>query len=170
VKTRLFRLESRQRQCYLYSLAAITAPLGEPGFLQYLRPTATTVTRHFPPTRPITPETTVFRGETKMTYLSEAGAEPPRDEVDRLAGPVVVEFGAEWCPHCRAVQPALKELLTARPEVQHIKVEDGKGRPLGRSFAVKLWPTLVFLRDGAEVTRVTRPSAAELSAAFEQLG
>lgn len=105
-----------------------------------------------------------------MTYLSEAGAEPPRDEIDRSTGSVVVEFGAEWCPHCQAVQPALKELLTAQPEVKHIKVEDGKGRPLGRSFAVKLWPTLVFLRDGKELARVTRPSAGELSEAFKLLG
>lgn len=104
-----------------------------------------------------------------MTYLSEAGPEPPRAEVDSSTGPVVVEFGAEWCPHCKAVQPALKELLTAKPDVRHIKVEDGKGRPLGRSFAVKLWPTLVFLRDGKELTRVTRPSTAELREAFAQL-
>lgn len=104
-----------------------------------------------------------------MTYLSEAGPEPSRDEVDRLVGPVVVEFGAEWCPHCRAVQPALKELLTAKPDIRHIKVEDGKGRPLGRSFAVKLWPTLVLMRDGKELTRVTRPSNGELSEAFKTL-
>ena len=104
-----------------------------------------------------------------MTYVSEAGPEPSRDEVDTSTGLLVVEFGAEWCPHCKAVQPALKELLTAHPDVRHIKVEDGKGRPLGRSFAVKLWPTLVFLRDGKELTRVTRPTNGELREAFEQL-
>jgi len=37
-------------------------------------------------------------------------------------------------------------------------VEDGPGRPLGRSFRVKLWPTLVFLKDGRELARVTRPA------------
>jgi thioredoxin 1 len=37
--------------------------------------------------------------------------------------------------------------------VRHVKVEDGSGRRLGRSFGVKLWPTLVFLRDGREVAR-----------------
>lgn len=105
-----------------------------------------------------------------MSYMPEAGAEPGRDELDRMSGPVVVEFGAGWCPHCQAVQPALKEALAAALDVKHIKVEDGKGRPLGRSFAVKLWPTLVFMRDGQEVARVTRPSKAELSEAFEQLG
>jgi thioredoxin 1 len=41
--------------------------------------------------------------------------------------------------------------------LDHLWVEDGKGRPLGRSFAVKLWPTLILLRDGQEVARVVRP-------------
>ena len=46
-------------------------------------------------------------------------------------------------------------------KVRHIKIEDGSGRPLGRSFRVKLWPTLVFLRDGVELARVVRPANAE---------
>jgi thioredoxin 1 len=46
------------------------------------------------------------------------------------------------------------------PEVRHLKIADGKGRPLGRSYGVKLWPTLVFLRDGEEIARVVRPSDA----------
>jgi thioredoxin 1 len=39
----------------------------------------------------------------------------------------------------------LAALLQKYPELRHVKVEDGKGRPLGRSFRVKLWPTLVFM-------------------------
>ena len=42
--------------------------------------------------------------------------------------------------------------------VRHLRVEDGSGRPLGRSFGVTLWPTLVFLRDGKETGRVVRPT------------
>ena len=40
-------------------------------------------------------------------------------------------------------------------------MEDGPGQPLGRSFRVKLWPTLVFLRDGQEVARLVRPQDAQ---------
>jgi thioredoxin 1 len=53
------------------------------------------------------------------------------------------------------------------PDVRHIKVEDGKGKPLGRSFRVKLWPTLVYLERGAEVGRVVRPNNVdEIEAIF----
>jgi thioredoxin 1 len=58
--------------------------------------------------------------------------------------------------------------LGSHPQVQHLKVEDGPGRPLGRSFRVKLWPTLVFLRDGKEVARLVRPQ--DPAAITEALG
>lgn len=96
-------------------------------------------------------------------------AEPTRDEVDRMPGPVVLEFGADWCPHCQAVRPAVAEQLAAHPGVRHIWVEDGKGKPLGRSFRVKLWPTLVFLRDGRVISQLVRPSAGELAREFAGL-
>jgi thioredoxin 1 len=53
--------------------------------------------------------------------------------------------------------------------VRHIRVEDGRGRPLGRSFRVKLWPTLVFLKDGKEVARLVRPSGAAIEDALAGL-
>jgi thioredoxin 1 len=96
-------------------------------------------------------------------------SEPTREEVNAMSGPVVLEFGASWCPHCQAIQVNMATLLAQHPQVRHIAVEDGRGKPLGRSFRVKLWPTLVFMRDG-EVIRVTvRPSAGEIAAGFADL-
>jgi thioredoxin 1 len=86
--------------------------------------------------------------------------EPARADVDAMEGPVVVEFGTSWCGICRAAQPAIERALASHPAVRHLKVEDGPGRPLGRSFRVKLWPTLDFLRDGKEVERLVRPRDA----------
>lgn len=86
--------------------------------------------------------------------------QPARAEVDALRGAVVVDFGTNWCGFCKAAEPLVDAVLARHPNVRHLKVEDGPGRPLGRSFRVKLWPTLVFLRDGQEVARVVRPADA----------
>ena len=96
---------------------------------------------------------------TFKPYLSETEA-PARVEVTALAGLTLLEFGTDWCGHCRAAQPALTEVLSQHPQWRHLKVEDGPGRPLGRSYRVKLWPTLILLRDGQEVARVVRPTQA----------
>jgi thioredoxin 1 len=89
---------------------------------------------------------------------SYATTEPARAEVDALTGATVLEFGTPWCGWCRAAQPLIAGAFASHPDVRHIKVEDGPGRPLGRSYRVKLWPTLVFLKDGQELARVTRPA------------
>lgn len=87
--------------------------------------------------------------------------EPTRDEIDAIEEPVVIEFGTPWCGFCRAAQPLIADALNSHPNLLHLKIEDGKGRRLGRSFGVKLWPTLIFMKDGEEVSRVVRPDKAE---------
>ena len=87
---------------------------------------------------------------------------PDLAQVQAWTGASLLEFGTDWCGHCRAAQAAIAEWLNdpAGPpaRLQHVKVEDGAGRALGRHFKVKLWPTLVLLRDGQEVARVVRPT------------
>ena len=86
---------------------------------------------------------------------------PSRSDLDASTEPTVVEFGTDWCGHCQGAQPLIKEAFAGRPQIRHLKIEDGPGRPLGRSFKVKLWPTLIFLRGGQEVERVVRPSSTD---------
>lgn len=87
--------------------------------------------------------------------------EPTRAQVEAWSGAVVLEFGASWCGFCQAAQPAIADALAGFADVKHVKVGDGKGKPLGRSFRVKLWPTLVFLKDGAEAARLVRPGESK---------
>lgn len=88
-------------------------------------------------------------------YHEEA---PTRDQIDQTSGKVVLEFGANWCGHCQGLSPTVESLLSDADQVQHIRVADGKGKRLGRSFAVKLWPTLVLLSDGEVSDQLVRPS------------
>jgi thioredoxin 1 len=98
---------------------------------------------------------------TFKPYLSDTEA-PSRTEVDAWRGLTVLEFGTEWCGHCRAAQLLIAQALAAQPHWQHCKVEDGPGRALGRHYRVKLWPTLVLLRDGQEVGRLVRPARTQV--------
>ena len=97
-----------------------------------------------------------------MPYAPQHLVQPPlRQEVDRLKGATLVEFGTPWCGHCQRAQPLIEQALVHHDDVVHIKIEDGPGQALGRSFGVKLWPTLLFLRDGQEVARRVRPQTPQ---------
>jgi len=96
-----------------------------------------------------------------MTLATEyTQAEPKRAELDALPGATLVEFGSPWCGWCRRAQPLIAQALCAHPDVRHIKIADASGKRLGRSYGVKLWPTLVFLREGKELARLVRPDEA----------
>jgi thioredoxin 1 len=97
--------------------------------------------------------------------------QPERSAIDALPGVVALDFGTNWCGYCQAAASHIEDALAPHPAVKHIKVEDGPGRKLGRSFKVKLWPTVVVLKDGQEVARVVRPVASsELADALSQAG
>lgn len=100
-------------------------------------------------------------------YLPEHSA-PARAEIDTSKGLVLLEFGTDWCGYCKAFAPSLERALADRPAIRHIKVEDGKGRALGRSFGVRLWPNLVFLKDGVVLHQLVRPHERELQEALQR--
>jgi thioredoxin 1 len=95
-------------------------------------------------------------------------SQPERAAIDAMEGTVALEFGTDWCGFCKAAAPVIEAALAGQPAARHIKVEDGPGRALGRSFRVKLWPTVIMLRDGRELARVVRPGdSAEVRAALQ---
>ena len=99
-----------------------------------------------------------------------AQTEPSRADVDSLPGPTLLEFGRSTCGHCRRAQPLIAAALAAHPRVRHLKIADASGRRLGRSYEVKLWPTLVMLDGGREVARLVRPvKAGEIGKALEKI-
>ncbi len=101
--------------------------------------------------------------------MKNQDTQPTRAEIDQMSGAVLLEFGAEWCGHCSALRPHVAGLLKQYPQVQHIRVEDGQGLPLGRSFRVKLWPTFIFLKDGKILGQAVRPAPQEVEEGLQAL-
>jgi thioredoxin 1 len=101
-------------------------------------------------------------------YL-EPDEAPTREAIDATPGLLLLEFGTPACGYCRALAPRIAARLAEHSEVKHVKVEDGPGRPLGRSFQVRLWPNLVFLKDGRTLRQLARPGHAQLDEAFREL-
>lgn len=99
-------------------------------------------------------------------------ASPTRDDIEAERGLLLLDFGTDWCGHCMAARAAVDEWTATHAVVRHLRIEDGPGRPLGRSFRITLWPTLVLLRDGVEIARAVRPVDARdlhpLDFAFSQ--
>ncbi|HEY0660015.1 MAG TPA: thioredoxin family protein [Lysobacter sp.] len=88
------------------------------------------------------------------SYQSQA---PDPVAVEAMAGLVLLDFGTDWCGHCIAARAPVDAWLGRHGDIDHLRMEDGRGRALGRAYRVKLWPTLVLLRDGREIARVVRP-------------
>ena len=63
-----------------------------------------------------------------------------REQADVLPGVTVLQFGTDWCGYCRAAEKVIDPVLDTADGPRRVFVEDGKGRPLGRSYRVKLWP------------------------------
>ena len=107
-----------------------------------------------------------------MSFVAEytSGAPSVRD-VESMAGPCFSNLGIPGAVIAVARIRSRKKLyLTNHQHVRHIRVADASGRPLGRWFGVKLWPTLVFLKDGKEMSRLVRPTTlAAINRALDQI-
>ena len=76
-------------------------------------------------------------------------------EVIQSELPVVVDFGAPWCPPCRAVAPILADLATEFAEqLAIVSVNTDESPDLAQRFSISGLPTMVIFREGREVQRV----------------
>ncbi len=79
--------------------------------------------------------------------------------------PVLIDFYADWCGPCRMVGPIVDEIAEERGDIIVGKVNVDEEPELAERFAVFSIPTIVVLKNGDEVNRVTgaRPKAQLLA-------
>ena len=70
---------------------------------------------------------------------------------------IVVDFYADWCPHCRTMGPILEGLAREykKQNVFVVKIDTDVEQELASLNEVEYLPTILVLRDGKELERET---------------
>ncbi|HSC48041.1 MAG TPA: thioredoxin [Gammaproteobacteria bacterium] len=90
-------------------------------------------------------------------------------DVLRSALPVLVDFGAEWCAPCKAIEPILDEVAAEyRTTLTVVRVDMDANLALAQRYAVRGMPSLLFFKDGqVQAQKVGALSKSQLRAFIE---
>jgi len=79
-----------------------------------------------------------------------------RQKVSKAEKPVVVDFWASWCVPCRVTKPILESLANEYADkVEFLPINADDSREVLERFQIIGIPTVMGLRDGSVVGRVT---------------
>lgn len=66
---------------------------------------------------------------------------------------VLVDFGAEWCPPCKKMEPVIEQLLKENTTIKLVKVDGGRDLDLLKTYNVDALPVFIAYKNGKQVWR-----------------
>jgi len=67
---------------------------------------------------------------------------------------VLVDFGAEWCPPCKMMEPVLKSLIeNNKGKFTLVKVDGGRDQDILKQYKVTALPVFIVFKNGKQVWR-----------------
>jgi len=75
-------------------------------------------------------------------------------EVLEEKGTVLVDFFAEWCGPCKMMDPVLKDLAAANPELKIVEVNVDQAQELAMEYNVMSIPTIYIFKGGSAVNQM----------------
>ena len=86
-----------------------------------------------------------------------------KQEVLQEKQPLMVEFYATWCKHCKALEQTINDLYKKYGDkVKFVLVDVDKTPHYADVMAVQATPTLFFYKDGKGVKKIVGPRTKDM--------
>lgn len=91
----------------------------------------------------------------KVSSVLEVNSSSFKKEVLESNLPVLIDFYASWCSPCKVLSPIVEKLASENDKIKVVKINVDKVIDISDQYKIYSLPTLVLVKDGVEIDRLT---------------